>query len=177
MKKRVFGLIMLIYLYNSGSAQILISKPYLKITNSISGQVYKIKPDKKIEFKLNNDSILIKDHIEYFSDTNHIAFEKMDPVRIDQISYIRFRPKSKGFRITKLFFYSSWGIAMIIGIYENTNPGNDPNFQSMPFVPVFFIGTAIVIATAEIGESILNLSVQKRELFKNKNLKLEIITK
>ena len=177
MNKKTLGLIILISLTASGWAQILISKPYLKITNSLSGQVYKIKPNKKIEFIPKDDSVLKKERIAYFVDTNLIVFSNGNQIRLDQISYIRFTPKSKGLRITKLLLYGFWGAASALLIYENTNPGHDPNFQPIPLGPMFFAGTVFTIAIAEIGESMFNVFIQKRELYKNKNLKLEIVNR
>ena len=177
MNKKIFVMIILMSHSVFSMAHILISKPYIKITNSISGQVYKIKPSRKIELILNDDSVLIKDRIESFSGNNSIILGNGKQVSLNQISYIRFKPKSKGLRITKMMFYTLCAGAMTVLAYENTNPGGDPNFQSMPLMPVFFVSAVSFIAIAEVGECVFNLCIQKRELFKNKNLKLEIVTK
>jgi hypothetical protein len=154
-------------------AQMFISKPYLKITNSLSGQVYKIKPNNTIEFILINDSVLQNVGIESFRDSNSIILSNGKQISIDQISYIRFKLKSKGVRITKLLFYTTWICLYTVVIYESSNSG----FGQIPYCKTFIIGTTVAITIAEVGEKVFNLFIQKRELFNDKNLKLEIVTK
>jgi hypothetical protein len=177
LNKKLIGLLLFICINLPIKAQLFFSKPYLKITNTLSGQVYKIKPNTKIEFLLNDDSVLTKNRIEYFSDSTHIVLKNGLQISLDQISYIRFRPKSKGLRITKLLYYMVWTGTFTIVIYENTNPSNDPYFEAIPFFPFFIIGTVTAVGIAEIGEYVFNTLITKRELFKSKNLKMEIIKK
>ena len=93
------------------NAQILMSKPYLKVTNTISGNVYKLKSGKKIAYLLLHDSIYRKGIIKGFLDSNKIIVSKKT-LDINDFVYMKFKPKSKIRRISKLVYYTGW-IALV----------------------------------------------------------------
>lgn len=167
----VIIIILLIFLTGKISAQILMIKPYLKVVNTISGHTYKLKRGKRIEYLVLHDSNYRKGIINDFVDSNSILVSGI-PLNINNIVYLKFKPKSKARRITKILFYSTSITAalMYLSTESNCNDAGCPGHKATVamFTPLFIIW-------GEIGGLAIQLLTQKRELYKGYNLKLEVI--
>lgn len=146
------------------------SKPYLKVTNTISGNVYKLKSGKKIAYLLLHDSIYRKGIITGFLDTNTIKISGKH-INIDDFVYIKFKPKSKLRRISKILGYGGW--FSFVGYYLFFYNCQEYGCGAGQVIVIVSIPTAIVIG--EVGGGVIQLLTPKRELYKDYNLKLEIV--
>jgi len=153
------------------NAQILMSKPYLKVTNTISGNVYKLKSGKKIAYLLLHDSIYRKGIITGFLDTNTIKISGKQ-INIDDFVYIKFKPKSKIRRNLKLMYYTSW-LTFATVVFIRGNNCTDAGCPD-PRELVVFITPGIVLL-GEVGGGVIQLLTPKRELYRDYNLKLEVV--
>lgn len=171
MKSSILALI-IILLFAFGvrlNAQILMSKPYLKVTNTISGNTYKLKIGKKISYLLLHDSFYKKGIIEDFIDSNKIILSGKI-ININDFVYVKFKPKSKLKRISKLVYYTSWfGLVTKILILDNCQEEGCGNGKL-----IVIMATPLAIIVGETSGAIIQLLTTKKELYKDFNLKLEV---
>jgi hypothetical protein len=168
----VFIILLLLVFEVRLNAQILMSSPYLKVTNSISHNTYKLKIGKKINYLLLNDSVYRKGIIENFLDSNKIIVSQK-VININDFVYLKFKPKSKVRRISKLVYYTGW-FALVGNILfvDNNNCREEGCGYATNLV---IIATPFAIIIGETGGAIIQLLTPKRELFKDYNLKLEVV--
>jgi hypothetical protein len=153
------------------NAQILMSKPYLKVTNTISGNVYKLKSGKKIAYLLLHDSIYRKGIIKGFLDTNIIEISGKQ-ININDFVYMKFKPKSKLRRNLKLMYYTSW-LTLVTSIFINGNNCTDAACPDPRYLVIIL--TPGIVFWGEVGGGVIQLLTSQRELYKDYNLKLEIV--
>lgn len=164
-------IILLFFITGKISAQILMNKPYLNVVNTISSNTYKLKKGKRIKYLLLHDSLYRNGVINDFLDSSNIVVSGI-PININNLVYIKFRPKSKARRLTKIIYYASWVTAALVLLSTESNC-NDAGCPGPKGTVALF--TPLVIIWGEIGGLAIQLLTQKRELYKDFNLKLEVI--
>jgi hypothetical protein len=153
------------------NAQILMSKPYLKVTNTVSGNVYKLKSGKKIAYLLLHDSIYRKGIIKGFLDTNIVEISGKQ-ININDFVYMKFKPKSKLRRNLKLMYYTSW-LTLVTSIFISGNNCTDAACPDPRYLVIIL--TPGIVFWGEVGGGVIQLLTPQRELYKDYNLKLKIV--
>lgn len=173
MKSSIIVFIILLLVFGVRlNAQILMSSPYLKVTNTISNSTYKLKIGKKINYLLLHDSIYKKGMIEGFLDSNKIIVSQK-VININDFVYLKFKPKSKIRRISKLVYYAGWfTLVGNILFRDNYNCREEGCGYGTNLV---IIATPFAVIIGETGGAIIQLLTPKRELYKDYNLKLEVV--
>lgn len=171
-KKIVLLFFMLFLVINfKTNAQALMSKPYLKVTSTISGNTYKLKIGKKVKYLMLHDSLYRKGIIKGFLDTNIVEISGKE-ININDLVYLKFKPKSKLRRVVKLMYYTSWLTLATAAIIEG-NKCADANCEGPIALAILF--TPGVVFFGEAGGGLIQLLTPKRELYKDYNLKVEIV--
>lgn len=171
-KKIVLLFFMLFLVINfKTNAQGLMSKPYLKVTNTISGNTYKLKIGKKVKFLVLHDSLYRKGIIKDFLDTNIIEISGKQ-ININDLIYMKFKPKSKLRRNLKLMYYTSWLTFASAAIIEG-NKCTDANCEGPIALAILF--TPAIVFFGEVGGGVIQLLTPQRELYKDYNLKVKIV--
>lgn len=167
MKSSIVCLITILLLVFGGrlNAQILMSKPYLKVTNTISGNIYKLKKGKKIEYLMLHDSVYRKGIINGFIDSNLINVSGT-PVNINDFVYLKFKPLGKFKRIFKIYFYSVF-VGYVGYIFLS------PEEESVKLIMA--AASPLLILGGEFYGVLFQLLTPKRELHKDYNLKLKVV--
>lgn len=171
-KKIVLLFFMLFLVINfKTNAQILMSKPYLKVTNTISGNTYKLKIGKKVKYLMLHDSLYRKGIIKGFLDTNIVEISGKE-ININDLVYLKFKPKSKLRRVVKLMYYTSW-LTLVTSIFISGNNCTDAACPDPRGLVILF--TPGIVLLGETGGGLIQLLTPPRELYKDYNLKVEIV--
>jgi hypothetical protein len=172
LKKSVLLLFILFLVINlKTNAQILMSKPYLKVTNTISRNTYNLKVGKKVKYLVLHDSLYRNGVIKGFLGTNIVQISGKE-VNINDLIYLQFKPKSKLRRNLKLIYYASW-LTLVTTVFIGGNNCTDAACPDPRGLIILF--TPVVVLLGETGGGVIQLLTTKRELYKDYNLKLEIV--
>ncbi len=161
------GFLLLIFL--PAKPQVFARKPYLKITNTITGEVFKLRPGKKVRFSVVNDSNVFDARIYGLGDST-VKFEDLPIVRCGHIDYIKFKPVNKFKQVLKGLYYFSWAW---VCAYAFTHPCQDAGCPNQAFLVIIY--TPFVVLIGETGGGIIQLLTPKKEFFKDRNLKIEAV--
>ena len=173
MKRVAFLTSIALFLSSPAFSQWFAVKPYLQVTNTISGKTWKLKTWKNIDYTTIHNSFQVAGKIKRVT-KDSLFFFGGGSVNAHDINAIKFRPRN---------FFNAYGKAILYILVASTGAYfaytfevKDAAVNAQDRLGIF---SSIIIFSAffiESGGLASTIITPKRELYSPKNLKIEIVT-